>query len=78
MVHSSITGFSAIISPDGDIKEKADLMEKDVVYSEIYLMEDKTFYAKYGDLLLYVYLILIAIAVAAYLTWKGIRCRKSR
>ena len=78
VVHSSVTGFSAIISPDGDIKEKADLMEKDVIYSEIYLMEDKTFYAKYGDLLLYIYLLLTAISAAAYLAWKGIRCRKSR
>ena len=78
VVHSSITGFSAIISPDGDIMEKADLMEKDVIYGEIYLMENKTFYAKYGDLLLYIYLILTAISAAAYLVWKGIRCRKSK
>jgi apolipoprotein N-acyltransferase len=78
VVHSSITGFSAIISPDGSIMEKADLMQKDVIYGEIYLMEDKTFYAKYGDLLLYIYLILTAISAAAYFAWKGIRCRKSR
>ena len=78
VVHSSITGFSAIISPDGDMKEKADLMQKDVIYGEIYLMKNKTFYAKYGDLLLYIYLILTAISAAAYLVWKGIRCRKSR
>ena len=78
VVHSSVTGFSAIISPDGDIKEKADLMQKDVMYSEIYLIKNKTFYAKYGDLLLYVYLLLTAISAAAYLAWKGIRCRKSR
>ncbi len=78
VVHSSITGFSAIISPDGDIKEKADLMQKGVIYSEIYLMKNKTFYAKYGDLLLYIYLVLSTIAAAAYFTWKGIKCRKSR
>ena len=78
VVHSSITGFSAIISPDGAMMEKADLMEKDVIYGEIYLMENKTFYTKYGDLLLYIYLILTAISAAAYLIWKGIKCRKSR
>ncbi len=78
VVHNSITGFSAIISPDGNIMEKADLMEKDVIYGEIYLIKDKTFYAKYGDILLYIYLILTAISAVAYLTWKGIRCRKSR
>ena len=78
LVHNSITGFSAIISPDGNFVEKADLMEKDVIYGEIYMMKDKTFYAKYGDILLYIYLVLSAIAAAAYFTWKGIRCRKSK
>ncbi len=76
-VHCANTGFSAIISPAGNYVRKMDLMEKGVLYGTVYMMPEKTFYAKYGNILLYLYLALSVLTAIVYLLWKQIRKRRS-
>ena len=70
VIHCANTGFSAIISPAGNFVEKLDLMDKDVLYGTVYLIPEKTFYAKYGNILLYIYLALSAATAIVYPLWK--------
>jgi len=77
VVHCSNTGYSAIISPAGNILKRLDLMEKDVMYGTVYLIPEKTFYARYGDIILYTYLALSGLAAIIYLVWKRIKKKRS-
>jgi apolipoprotein N-acyltransferase len=70
VAHCTNTGISALISPDGDIVKKVDLMEKDVIYGSIFLIPGKTFYARFGDLILYVYLGILFVVTITYLSIK--------
>jgi len=76
VIHCANTGFSAIISPAGNFVRKLDLMEKDIMYGTVYLIPEKTFYAKYGNILLYIYLALSALIAIVYPLW--MRKKKKR
>ena len=70
VVHSTLTGISGIISPDGNILSRTKLLTEDVLYGTIYLMPGKTFYAIFGNLLLYIYLAAIAACTLIFLILK--------
>jgi apolipoprotein N-acyltransferase len=53
LVHSSNMGVSAVIDPIGELKVRTPLGEKMVVYERVYLNSKKSFYAEYGNLVLY-------------------------
>jgi apolipoprotein N-acyltransferase len=76
VVHCANTGFSAIISPAGNLVEKIDLMDKDVMYGTVYLLPDKTFYSSHGNILLYIYLALSAMIAIAYPLWRRRKIKK--
>ncbi|MBM3709946.1 MAG: apolipoprotein N-acyltransferase, partial [Actinobacteria bacterium] len=69
-VHSTNTGITAIISPDGDIVKKIDLSEKGVIYGNIYLIPYKTFYARFGNLILYIFLGILFTITTIYIFLK--------
>ncbi|MGM0417947.1 MAG: apolipoprotein N-acyltransferase [Thermodesulfobacteriota bacterium] len=48
------TGISAHILPTGEIKEKTSIFEKKSVLNSLPLLEEKTFYTKYGDFFAYI------------------------
>jgi apolipoprotein N-acyltransferase len=76
VIHCSNTGFSAIISPAGNFVDKMDLMEKGVMYGTVYLIPEKTFYSKYGNILLYIYISLSVLIAIAYPLWRRKRTKK--
>ncbi|MHB8277364.1 MAG: apolipoprotein N-acyltransferase [Candidatus Humimicrobiaceae bacterium] len=55
VVHSSNMGISAIINPIGEIVSKTGLGKKEVLYETIYLNSEKSFYSRYGDIIMYIY-----------------------
>jgi apolipoprotein N-acyltransferase len=49
VVQSANTGISGFINERGDVQQKTDWWEGDVLQQKVLLNEDKTFYVKYGD-----------------------------
>jgi apolipoprotein N-acyltransferase len=69
MIHSGNNGISAIIDPYGRILARTDLVKKEVLYGSIYFNDNKSFYAVYGELLLYLYYGIVFIILLFYLVW---------
>ena len=63
ILRSTNTGISAFISNNGKILEKQGYFEDKILKTEVNLYEGKTFYAKYGNLLLYLILSVILIII---------------
>ena len=73
VVHCANTGISAIISPDGEFLVRSDLLSKTVLYGSVFLIEEQTFYTKYGDILTIIYLGVTSIAAIIYLILKKLK-----
>jgi apolipoprotein N-acyltransferase len=67
MVHSGNNGVSAIVDPYGRILCKADIGTREVLYGSVYFNNNKSFYSKYGELLLYIYCGAVFIALLFYI-----------
>ena len=63
ILRSTNTGISAFISNNGKILEKQGYFEDKILRTEVNLYEGKTFYAKYGNLPLYLILSVIFIII---------------
>ena len=61
LIRAANTGISAIIDPTGKILSQTNLFERTVLKGEVKYIDEKTFYAAYGDL--FVYLCGIALIV---------------
>jgi apolipoprotein N-acyltransferase len=72
VVHSSNMGVSAVIDPVGEIKVRTPLGEKMVEYERVYLNDQKSFYAEYGNVVLYGFFGLAVMWLVAYVV---VRCR---
>ncbi|MEA2015423.1 MAG: apolipoprotein N-acyltransferase [Actinomycetota bacterium] len=66
-VHCANVGISAVISPAGEIMVISDLSEKKVIYESIYLNDKKTFYSKFGNMIMFIYFSIISLVTIAYL-----------
>jgi apolipoprotein N-acyltransferase len=75
MVHCGNSGISAIISPDGNLIEKSELLSSEVLYGSIYLIPEKTFYTRFGDLLILLYFGIVSSLLIAYLVYRKVRER---
>jgi apolipoprotein N-acyltransferase len=53
LVRAANTGISAIIDPVGNILDRTSLFERTVLKGEVKFIDEKTFYAAYGDLFVY-------------------------
>lgn len=73
VVHCSNTGISAIISPDGNMMVVSELLSREVLYGSIFLVPGKTFYARFGNLLMYIYFGITFFLTTAYLVIRRIR-----
>lgn len=74
VVHSSSMGISAVINPIGEIISKTELGKKEVLYETIYLNSQKSFYSRYGDIIMYIYFGFSFIFLCIYIFL--IRCKK--
>jgi len=66
VVHSSNMGVSAVIDPVGELVVRTGLGERLVAYESIYLNADKSFYAEYGNVVLYGYFGLALVLLIVY------------
>lgn len=73
MVHCGNSGISAIISPDGNLMEKSELLSSEVLYGSIYLIPEKTFYTKFGDLLVLLYFGFIFSLAISYFVYGRVK-----
>ena len=48
-------GISAVINPIGEIISKTELGKKVVLYETIYLNSQKSFYSRFGNIIMYIY-----------------------
>jgi apolipoprotein N-acyltransferase len=53
LVRAANTGVSAVIDPTGVILSRTGLFERTVLKGEVKFIDEKTFYAAYGDLFVY-------------------------
>jgi apolipoprotein N-acyltransferase len=53
LVRAANTGISAIIDPTGKILSQTNLFERTVLRGEVKYIDEKTFYAAYGDMFVY-------------------------
>jgi apolipoprotein N-acyltransferase len=53
LVRAANTGVSAVIDPTGMILSRTDLFERTVLRDSVKFIDEKTFYAAYGDLFVY-------------------------
>jgi len=67
MVNSGNNGISAVIDPYGRILARTNLANKEVLYGSIYFDDGKSFYSRYGELLLYLYFGIAFIFLLFYL-----------
>jgi hypothetical protein len=49
VVHSAISGISAIVEPDGTIRSRTELFEPDVIRASVPLTAGVTLYNRFGD-----------------------------
>ena len=59
-----------VVSPDGTLMVRSDLLNKEVLYGSIYLIPEKTFYTRFGNLLLFLYFGIVISFTIAYLVCK--------
>jgi len=55
VVHSGNNGISAVINPVGKIVSKTELCKKGVLYETVYLNSKRSFYAIFGNMIMYIY-----------------------
>ena len=67
MVHSGNNGISAIIDPNGKILAQTSLVKKEVIYGTVYLNTNKSFYSRFGELIIYIYFALTFIYLLVYM-----------
>jgi apolipoprotein N-acyltransferase len=68
VVQASPTGFSAFITPDGDVLRRTGVSEQRVITQTIGLNANRTWYSRVGDI---PWVVLALVALAA--TWVAVR-----
>lgn len=72
LVRATNTGISQVVNPFGKVVSKIQPFSKDILVTEIYLNDKKTFYSKYGYLLLNIFMIcLIAVMIKKRISKNG-------
>ena len=66
MVHSGNNGISAIIDSNGKILAQTSLVKKEVIYGTVCLNGNKSFYSRFGELLIYIYFAITFIYLMIY------------
>ena len=66
------TGFTAVVDPDGDVRQRTSVSEREILYDTVGLRRGRTLYVRFGDV--------PALALAALLLAAGwvIRSRSAR
>ena len=63
VIRSANTGISSIISPTGEIIRQSDVLQREVLIADVGIVRDKTVYTVFGDVILYLSWIYVAVCV---------------
>ncbi|MBL7055538.1 hypothetical protein ISS07_01355 [Candidatus Woesearchaeota archaeon] len=63
LLRATNTGITKIVSPYGKTTEKIEPYKPGILYGKIMLNKNKTFYSKFGDLILYLVLIILGTLI---------------
>ena len=66
VVQAAPTGFSAFVSPDGDVQQRTSVSEAEVIVGEVQLREGRTWYSLAGDIVW----VVLAVLVLAFSKWR--------
>ncbi|MCE5263538.1 MAG: apolipoprotein N-acyltransferase [Deltaproteobacteria bacterium] len=61
LVRAANTGVSAVIDPTGIIRSRTDIFERTVLRGRVKFIDERTFYAAYGDLFVYACALLLIL-----------------
>jgi apolipoprotein N-acyltransferase len=75
-LRSANTGISAIISPTGQIIKKTGLFERSVLRGSVKFLDRKTIYALYGDIFVYICLVLLGVIIFSSIKGELLSCWK--
>jgi apolipoprotein N-acyltransferase len=75
MVHSGNNGVSAIVDPYGRILCRTSIGTREVLYGSVYFNNNKSFYSKYGELILYIYCVAV-FAILLFYVFKNLAAGK--
>jgi apolipoprotein N-acyltransferase len=78
VAHAAISGLSAFVAPDGEVFDRTELWDRDVIVRDLRFAEDITLYARTGDWLPIASLIVGAVLVARPVAVGRRRKRSSR
>ena len=77
-VRSGNDGISAIISPYGRIEKLLDAFKRGVLTGRIGLRQGKTFYTQYGDVFVYLCLLISLTAIIFSIPWSSLRAQSPK
>jgi len=64
LVRAANSGYSAIISPAGELSNVTSLFSREAVKGRVQLIEQKSLYTRYGDMILYLALVILLSILA--------------
>jgi apolipoprotein N-acyltransferase len=70
MIRTSNNGYSAIISPAGELISKGGLFTRECVSGTVIMMDTRTLYARFGDWVVYAALVIILVMLIRIMTGK--------
>jgi apolipoprotein N-acyltransferase len=73
VLHAAVSGISAVISPEGEVRAEAPLWTERTLVVDVTFADDVTFYARTGEWLP----ILSYVVVFLVLAWSLLRGRRS-
>jgi apolipoprotein N-acyltransferase len=71
IVRAANTGISAVIDPTGKITNRTKIFERTSLRETVKYMNDKTFYMLYGDIVVYICMVLIVGCIFISIRRKG-------
>jgi len=77
LVRAANTGISAIIDPSGKVMKQTGLFERTVVRGSVKFLDRKTIYALYGDIFIYICLILLGVIFFSSIKGELKQCLKN-
>jgi apolipoprotein N-acyltransferase len=76
LARAANTGISAIVDPTGKILRQSRIFERTIVHGEIKYLNIPTYYAKYGDIFVYLCFILLIIIYFISIKRRKVKCLK--
>ncbi len=72
VAHAALSGISGFVAPDGSVAQRTDLWTRDVLVEEVAFAREPTFYARTGDWLPIICIVIVGVALVASLRRRAV------